>query len=225
MTLSTAGIPVTREQRADGTWDILVAKDHSIRALQTLKSERLIRSTPPVAKEINPVLSSKEERKLQYARHLSAEIEYTLLAFDEILDARVHLNLPARDSYFAMQLPEESRSSASVLIITKHAQTVSVEKIQQLISGAAGIAVEDITVVRSDAALGLEQSFEQKTPETEESAPMALPMRHLSAGIPYIFSLLFLCIFLLICKKMSKGNRLIAIEKLAKQSSSASVVE
>ena len=80
---------------------------------------------------------------------MSHEVESTLSSIDGILEARVHLNLPPVDPIFGHPVKKDHKSTASILLVTDGATTVESQKIAELVAGASGISVSDISVLTS----------------------------------------------------------------------------
>lgn len=140
-------IEVKKVKQADGFWSINVNKGDSYKALEYLTSTRIIKSEPISKSGGSSLINSREDQLFQYERHLSSEIEYTLKSLPGVLDVRVHLNLPVKDPLFGKNISEDSSSSGSVLLITGNGFLSDLTDIQNLVSGASGIASNLISVL------------------------------------------------------------------------------
>jgi type III secretion protein J len=146
--LNEAAMAVHKERQTDGKWSLSVPTSRSIEAIKRLAKERLLKTdkqTKPVA--AGP-LTSREDQKFRYERNLSREIETTLASIEGILEARVHLNIPAIDPIFG-SAGDSSTASASVLLITDMNFKLGTDQIAGLVGGAAGVPVKKIAVLTS----------------------------------------------------------------------------
>lgn len=151
MHLHAAGIVADREYQPDGNWSVTVSQADRMEAMSALSAKHLLRKNPPVRSVSSSMLSSREEQKLHYERTVSAEIEYTLTALPGVLDARVHLNLPDRDPLLGELSTRNNNATASVLLVLESDAEIVIPDIQQLLSGAAGIPVNNVSVLTSKA--------------------------------------------------------------------------
>lgn len=146
--LQERGIEGVKKRNSENNWSIFVGRKERAAALETLSSLRLTKDQPDqnLAFSESGFGSSAREINYKVERQLSRQLEITLLAIDGVLEARVHLNLPEVESSFRSKT-SDYRSSGSVLLIVDKGFTSSVEAIQSIIGGAAGIKSEAISVL------------------------------------------------------------------------------
>lgn len=93
---------------------------------------------------------SKFEQEVRFHRSLEGELARTIMAFDSIERAKVHLSLPDKSAFF---LDEKSSPSASVIVKTRGGKPLSVKEaggIARLIASAVqGMETGSIAIVDS----------------------------------------------------------------------------
>jgi len=150
ITLERKQIDVEKKKGING-WGISVEHAHAVKALQLLQQVKLPhglwREKEAVASSIIP---SKEERQLSRERQLASAIEGSLLSLPGILDAHVHLVIPFSDS--------QSRSTASVLIVSDRPGAIQPQQLRDLVAGATSIQKEFVAV-----AVVSDEEYLQKT--------------------------------------------------------------
>ena len=147
--LQEVSVIAEKVKQADGKWSLVVAEDQSQIALRFLEQMRLVRGKVNEDRNTGTIITSREEQRFQHERALSHAIEETLLQIDSVLEARVHLNLPAFDPLFGSTNDQNKPGSAGVLVIVQADSNLSEEKISELVSGASGVPAEKIkSVVR-----------------------------------------------------------------------------
>jgi type III secretion protein J len=149
--LDQAGIDATKEvdPTVEGKFRVTVLRDDAARALGTMAEDQLPRP------KVRGVLEAADRGQLvpsQAAEHaqlivgLSGELERTLGNVDGVLSARVHLNLPPKDS-----LREGPSPKATASVLLEHRGTtppLPTESIQDLVAGGApSLASSDVVVV------------------------------------------------------------------------------
>ncbi len=158
----------------DGRWAIALPRSQSLKAMKYLEDSRLLREADE-APAGSSMISSREEQRFKYERAASSEIERTLSSIENVLQARVHLNLPPRDPFLGRPLSPSEPGSASVLLVTSLPFAMPLDDIRSLVAGAAGIDVADVAVVISTAAVGAKGSAGLKTPPAPRGpAPKAV---------------------------------------------------
>lgn len=145
--LSHGGVSAQKIKQADGRWGIEVESSESMQALNFLNAARALKSNQEQVSKKSDLLSSREEQRFAFERSISAELERTMVSLAGVLEARVHLNLPASDPIFGQVLKPASDGSASVLVVSTAGFQNNIEQIQRLVSGAAGIAPEKVAVI------------------------------------------------------------------------------
>lgn len=147
--LTKINISAVKSKQADGDWIVSVSKSEVISAIRYLNESRLIRSSRPTPEKESSLVASREDQRFHYERSLSREIEYTLTSVEGVLDARVHLNLPARDPLFGQKVDQTDSGSASILLVTDNNLGLKEPAIASLVAGASGISAEHISVLMS----------------------------------------------------------------------------
>lgn len=145
--LHTIGVQSSKVRQADGKWSLEVEEGDAVRAISFLNDTHLLREDSSELSGGSSVLSSREEQRFQLERAKAMEIEYTLSAIDGVLEARVHLNLPARDPLFGQPIGKSDGTGASVLLIAREDLELSEEGVRALVAGAAGLKKESISVL------------------------------------------------------------------------------
>lgn len=146
--LYAASARPAKVQQPDGRWAIAVPKSEALWAMKYMEDSRLLRDAAAVPAP-SSMLASREEQRFLYERSLSREVEVTLSNIENILQARVHLNLPARDPFLGRLLPDTEPGSASVLMIANEQFRIPIEDVKQLVAGAAGINPANVAVMIS----------------------------------------------------------------------------
>ena len=145
--LHEVNIESVKEKQSNGQWAISVEKSDTISALKYLSDARMFKSTEGTQQKTS-LVSSKEDQKFYFERAVSHELERTLSGMPEVLDARVHLNLPASDPIFGNRLPD-SKGSGSVLLVVSDSFSANMSQVSELIAGAAGIDKSAISILVS----------------------------------------------------------------------------
>jgi len=149
--LDHAGIDAAKEidPTAEGRFRVSVPRDDAARALSAMADEQLPR--PKVrglldAADRGQLVPSQAAEHAQLVAGLAGELERTLGSVEGVLAARVHMNLPPRDS---LRDGPPARSSASVLVEHRGSTPpLAGEAIQRLVAGGApGLAPADVAVV------------------------------------------------------------------------------
>ncbi len=144
--LDDSKIEAVKKKQPDGRWSVEVESANVPGALRELQKLHLRRDDGGASHERAPVISSRDQQRFQFERSLSAEIEHTLSNVSGILDARVHLNLPQTDPLFGKSL-DSGRIGGSVLLVADDGLIFQREDIAALVSGAAGIPADSISVL------------------------------------------------------------------------------
>ena len=151
LALDRANVDSTKEvdPQAEGKVRVVVARDDVPRALSAMRDEELPRPRPVGvldAMDKGALVPSQAAEHAQYVAGLSGDLERTLQGVDGVLDARVHLNVPAPDP---LRDGPPARASASVLVEHRgSAPPITTEAVQKLIAGGVGgLAVADVAVV------------------------------------------------------------------------------
>jgi type III secretion protein J len=156
--LDEAGIHAEkhRDEGGEGTWRVEVDGADAGRARRILAERELPRSRPPGFAEVfgkgSMVPTPTEERAL-YLHALSGELARSVEAIDGVIEARVHLALPAQDPLRAEPAPP---GRAAVLVRARAGTRPRLEAlapgIQSLVAGAvAGLEPAAVSVVVAEA--------------------------------------------------------------------------
>lgn len=140
-----------------GKWDVRVAKREHDDALAITTRSGLPRpknSARDIITQSQGLVPSPEQERLRNSALVAASLEETLLSMDGVLDARVHLVLPApAENRVGPQETEKSRGS--VVIVARSADSSpAADAIRAVVMGAVqGIEANDISVVASISPL------------------------------------------------------------------------
>lgn len=149
--LSAGSVSAHKVLQSDGRWAISVPRDSIVTALAFLDTNRVLapRSSGLGVNAKGGFVPSREEQWFRYERSVAASIEESLSAMSGVLEARVHLNLPETDPLFGTK--KESSGSGSVLLVVDSRYSAKDEEVSALISGAAGVPAQRVTILRSQA--------------------------------------------------------------------------
>jgi type III secretion protein J len=133
----------------EGKFRVTVARDDVARALTAMQGEGLPRPRPRGILDTvdkGALVPSQAQEHAQLVAGLAGDLERTLEGIDGVLSARVHLNLPVKDS---LRDGPPGKASASVLV--EHRGTtppLTSDAISRLVAGGvAGLAQVDVAVV------------------------------------------------------------------------------
>lgn len=144
--LHAEGVEATKTVRPDGRYAVEAPPERVRAALRFIEENRLVRDSSAEKLEPAGLGSSKEDRRFRAERALSRSIEATLDSIPDVLESRVHLNIPADDGLFGNGAPR-AKATASVLIVASGRADVPLNDIATLVGGAAGIPPSDVAVV------------------------------------------------------------------------------
>jgi type III secretion protein J len=164
-----------KTRQPDGRWSVEVERNQLAQALREMQKLRLLRDERATSNEGSSVIASRDQQRFAFERALSTEIEQTLLSFEGVLEARVHLNLPQVDPLFGKAVPGV-QGSGSVFIIAEQELTFSREDFANLVAGAAGMTAQGISVLievdqiakRSPALEVVQDEIERSGAQDEE---------------------------------------------------------
>ena len=149
--LDQAGIDSAKEAdpTTEGKYRVTVARDDVGRALATMREEELPRPKSHGvldAADRGQLVPSQASEHAQLVAGLAGEMEKTLGRLDNVLSARVHLNLPPREP---LRDGPPAKATASVLIEHRGSTPpLAPESIQRLVAGGApGVAPGEVVVV------------------------------------------------------------------------------
>jgi type III secretion protein J len=149
--LDRASIDATKEADGanEGKWRVTVARDDLPRALSVLREEELPRRAPAgVADALGKgsLVPSEAAEHAQIVAGMAGELERSLEGIEGVLEARVHLDVPAPSP---LRDAPAVRGTAGVLIEHRGATPpVSADAVQRLVAGGvAGLVPDDVVVV------------------------------------------------------------------------------
>jgi type III secretion protein J len=149
--LDRASVDATKEPDTggEGKWRVTVARDDLPRALSVMREEDLPRRDPPGVIDAvgkGSLVPSEAAEHAQLVAGVAGEFERSLQGIDGVLEARVHLNVPAPNP---LRDAPVTRGSASVLIEHRGATPpLSADAVQRLVAGGvADLVPGDVVVV------------------------------------------------------------------------------
>lgn len=146
--LYAAGIKPEKQQQADGDWSILVENSNIFAAIQLLDDGRFFKKKQKITSNPGSFLSYGLDQKLNFQNSLSAELEKTLYSLSGVLEVHVHLNLGEKKNFWEQpKKPAEFAATAAVLMIVAKEFNLSSQEIKDIVSGAAGISSNNVSVV------------------------------------------------------------------------------
>lgn len=147
--LANAGVKAEKV-RSGTKWDIRVDSSQLTTALHALDESRILKKLVSTeTKRSEPLIPSREERAHELERKTALALEDTLTRVPGVLEARVHLFLGNQGELTLT--PRREFLSASVLIIGgsggAEEQEVTAQRVKQLVAGASGLKIEQVTVL------------------------------------------------------------------------------
>lgn len=113
--LLDAGIACHKAPGEEGTWNVLVSEPRFAEAVNLLERQGLPRRARQGVAEVfkkTGMISSPSEERIRFMDALAQDLAKTISMIDGVVDARVHVVLPANDPFARNALP----SSAAVAI-------------------------------------------------------------------------------------------------------------
>lgn len=113
--LLDAGIGCHKAPGEEGTWNVLVSEPKFAEAVNLLERQGLPRRARQGVAEVfkkTGMISSPSEERIRFMDALAQDLARTISMIDGVVDARVHVVLPANDPFARNVLP----SSAAVAI-------------------------------------------------------------------------------------------------------------
>jgi len=165
LTLDESGVHAEkrRDDASEGAWRVEVPRVDAPHARQVLAERELPRARPPGFAEVfgkGSVVPTPSEERALYLHALSGELGRSVEAIDGVVEARVHLALPAPDPLAAGPAPPPS---AAVLIKVRPGARERVEPLgpglQALVAAAVpGLEAARVSVVIAEASPALQPS-------------------------------------------------------------------
>ena len=157
--LDEEGVAATkvRQEGTEAAWTITVARGEAGRAHRVLAARQLPRARPQGLGEVfgaGGVVPTPVEERARWLHALSGELARSVEALDGVVEARVHLGLPADDPLHAGARPAPR---AAVLVKCRPASCEALRLLEpglrSLVAGAAeGLSPEAVAVVIAEAA-------------------------------------------------------------------------
>lgn len=216
------GITAKKDQQADGHWAISVGSGEAISALSFLDDRRILRENSTQRAQNPSVISSREDQRFWFERSLSHELEKTLLTLNGVLEARVHLNLPAQDPLFHSPLGG-AKGSASILLLAIRNTQIDKSEIAKLVIGASGVSSDAVSVMVafSDAPLSnLEEGNHSMGSDVKRNGWLLLTSRFAVEGWSALAIVLLGTCFLVIRNKQKRVDLVNKLDKKFTESKS-----
>ena len=140
--LTAQGIDATKERSDGEDWQILVDKGSLSAALEVLRAQGLPSSRYVSMGEVfqkQGLVSTPSEERMRYVYAVSQELSQTLRTVDGVVEARVHVVVPANDPLSDKVLP----SSAAVFI--KHRPDVDLRLLAPAVKDMVAHSIEGLT--------------------------------------------------------------------------------
>ena len=146
-----------RQDGTDAGWTVTVPRGEGGRAHRVLAARQLPRSRPQGLGEVfaqGGMVPTPVEERARWLHALSGELARSIEALDGVVEARVHLGLPADDPLRPGTRPAPR---AAVLVKCRPAACASLRELEpglrSLVAGTAeGLSAEAVTVVIAEAA-------------------------------------------------------------------------
>jgi type III secretion protein J len=146
-----------RDDASEGAWRVDVARAEAPRARQVLAERELPRARPPGFAEVfgnGSVVPTPSEERALYLHALSGELGRSVETLDGVVEARVHLALPAPDPLAAAPAPPPC---AAVLVKVRPGARARVEPLapglRALVAAAVpGLEGARVSVVIAEAS-------------------------------------------------------------------------
>jgi|GEM_PF-3259840 type III secretory pathway lipoprotein EscJ len=136
-----------KKQQSNGQWSIAVEDDQVAKAVTILDNLKLFAPSPDSKVEsTSSIFASNEDIRLAFEQRKGNDIAHTLKGLADVLQAKVHLNIPNSVKRFGGATTNEE-SSASVILIVDPNFNITAEEIKGLVGGAVGIPQERVQVL------------------------------------------------------------------------------
>jgi type III secretion protein J len=149
----------TRQDGAEAGWTVTVSRGEAGKAHRALAARQLPRGRPQGLGEVfaqGGMVPTPVEERARWLHALSGELARSVEALDGVVEARVHLGLPAEDPLRPGARPSPR---AAVLVKCRPAACAALRELEpglrSLVAGSAdGLAAEAVAVVIAEAAPG-----------------------------------------------------------------------
>ncbi|EJL73490.1 type III secretion apparatus lipoprotein, YscJ/HrcJ family [Variovorax sp. CF313] len=140
--LSNDGIAATKTKLEGSNWQVEVEEDRLSQALdllrvQGLPAERYVSMGEVFQKQ--GLVSTPSEERMRYIYAMSQELSQTLRSIDGVVDARVHVVIPANDP-----LSEKIRPSSAAVFI-KHRPDIDLRLLAPAVKDMVAHSIEGLT--------------------------------------------------------------------------------
>jgi type III secretion protein J len=183
--LAKNGITATKVKEEGGnvvTWAINVSSSSAADSIMVLNKNSLPRPKTPGLEIFNKgsMIPTATEERAMFLQAISGELSRTLSSIDDVLDARVHINIPQNDE-LSDQAPREPSSAVFIKYRTRLSEegksvgfSVPIDQIQRLVARSVqDLKQENVHVVLVASAPDVKQ------PSPESSTPVAAHMPEL----------------------------------------------
>lgn len=182
-----------REDGAEAGWAVSVAAADASRAQRVLAERELPRPKAPGFGELfaaGSVVATPTEDRARYLHALAGELSRSVEAIDGVVEARVHLTLPASDPLRPEVVPAPR---GAVLVKCRAASRAAVDGlktgIQALLAGAVdGLKADTVSVVVTETA------SPPVPPPPPPAPPRSTPAAAFLAGAAVLLSLAAACV-------------------------------
>lgn len=147
------GLDARKTAVGDARYNITVAEDEVLRALQVLREAGLPRANRSTMGQVfarSGIVSSPFEERIRFVYALGEEVSRTLEEIDGVLTARVHIVLPEEP-----ELGQDLKPSSTAVFIKQRANTdldYLVPQIRRLVSNAIeGVEYDQVSVTLVEA--------------------------------------------------------------------------
>lgn len=146
--LADGGLEAEKVSGDEGTWDVMIGQKSFARAANLCEQRGLPKRRYQGVGEVfkkTGMISSPTEERIRFMDAVAQDLSQTISMIDGVVNARVHVVLPANDPFAKNVLP----SSAAVAIQERWDAdlTESIPQIKSLVKNAIeGLAYEKITV-------------------------------------------------------------------------------
>ncbi|MGJ7603934.1 type III secretion system inner membrane ring lipoprotein SctJ [Variovorax sp. LT1R20] len=140
--LSNEGIGATKTKLEGTSWQVEVDEDRLSRALDVLRVQGLPAERFASMGEVfqkQGLVSTPSEERMRYIYAISQELAQTLRSIDGVVDARVHVVIPANDP-----LSEKIRPSSAAVFI-KHRPDVDLRLLSPAVKDMVAHSIEGLT--------------------------------------------------------------------------------
>jgi type III secretion protein J len=150
--LARAGVDAEKvaDPQTEGRFRLVVGRDDATGAIAVLAGEEIPRVRAGAAKDA-PLVASPEAERASRVVATAQSIERTLSSIDGVLDARVHLDVPAIDPLANAIAEGANAPHATASVLVRHRgpnPPIGIDEVKRLVAGAiSGLAPDAVAVV------------------------------------------------------------------------------